>query len=246
MALPWRALVARLRCRPWRAVEAQHRVATRKLVGSLAEQAALEAILEESKPPLPAETAGLDYLLATPFRYPPLRHGSRFGTRAERGIWYGADRQATTFAEVAYYRLLFVRASAADLGTLETPLTVYRVPVDAERGLDLAAAPFTRDRARIASPRDYGHGQTLGRAMREAGVQAFRYPSARDPAGGTCIGVFDPHAFAARRPETAQTWHCFATREQVEFLRQQPTRASEHRFALTDFLLDGDLPAPAA
>jgi len=62
----------------WRAVEAQHVVATRALVDSLAEQEVLEAILEESKPPIPAACAGYDYLLYTPFRYPPSLHGSRF------------------------------------------------------------------------------------------------------------------------------------------------------------------------
>ena len=46
----------------WRAVEAQHQVATRKLVDSLEEQALLESILEDHKPP-PAAGA-LHYLLA--------------------------------------------------------------------------------------------------------------------------------------------------------------------------------------
>ena len=55
----------------WRLVEAQHRVSTLKLVDSLAEQAALEEILEATKPPLPEECRALDYLLATPLRYRP-------------------------------------------------------------------------------------------------------------------------------------------------------------------------------
>jgi hypothetical protein len=46
----------------WRIVEAQHRVSTLKLVDSLAEQAALEEILEVTKPPLPEECRHLDYL----------------------------------------------------------------------------------------------------------------------------------------------------------------------------------------
>ena len=47
----------------WRLVEAQHRVSTLRLVDTLAEQALLEAVLEETKPPMPAECTGLDYLL---------------------------------------------------------------------------------------------------------------------------------------------------------------------------------------
>ena len=67
----------------WRVVEAQHVVSTGKLVDAPEEQAALEMLIDSSKPPIPAaeEFAGLHYLLSTPFRYPPLRHGSRFSTR---------------------------------------------------------------------------------------------------------------------------------------------------------------------
>ena len=93
-----------LRASPWRAVEAQHQVSTRKLVDSADEQALLEELIDRAKPP--DMTGGkTHYLLATPFRYPPLRHGSRFGTRHERGIWYGSETRAAVFAEVAYYRL---------------------------------------------------------------------------------------------------------------------------------------------
>jgi len=62
----------------WRVVEAQHQVSTRKLVDTAAEQSLLEELIDGVKPP--DRTGGaLHYLLATPFRYPPLRHGSRFG-----------------------------------------------------------------------------------------------------------------------------------------------------------------------
>jgi len=65
----------------WRVVEAQHQVSTRRLVDTLEEQAILEEIVDEVKPPRPAgkEFEGLHYLLFTPFRHPPLRHGTRFG-----------------------------------------------------------------------------------------------------------------------------------------------------------------------
>ena len=215
--------------RPWRAVEAQHRVATRKLVDSLEDQALLEEILEDSKPPAREDTRRLHYLLATPFRYPPLRHGSRFGARHERGIWYGAEAQRTVFAETAYYRALFLHASAADLGTLELSLTVYRVPVAARRGLDLCSEAFA------------GH-----RHRRAHAVEAFRFPSARDARGGACIGVIDPKAFSTPRPTARQSWHCFATRTRVEFMRQDGiARTRLHTFDVDGFRIDGRLPAPA-
>ena len=62
----------------WRLVEDQGRPASMTLVDTLDEQARLENILEASKPKLPSGCAHLHYLLFTPFRYPPSRHGSRF------------------------------------------------------------------------------------------------------------------------------------------------------------------------
>ncbi len=104
--------------RAFRAVEAQHRISTRKLTDSDAEQVLLEELLEDSKPAVTGELEGLHYLLFTPFRYPPLRHGSRFGVKTERGIWYGSQTLPTCFAEVAYYRLVFLEGTAADLSPL--------------------------------------------------------------------------------------------------------------------------------
>jgi hypothetical protein len=57
---------------PWRVVETQQDSSTRRLVDSAAEHELLEALLDESKPPVPDGCRGLHYLLFTPFRYPPL------------------------------------------------------------------------------------------------------------------------------------------------------------------------------
>src|SRR6185436_5312824 len=100
-----------LRLSPWRVVEAQHQVSTRKLVDSTEEQILLEELIDSVKPP-DITSGRLHYLLFTPFRYPPLPHGSRFGGRHERGIWYGSLELRSAFAEVAYYRLLFIEGSS--------------------------------------------------------------------------------------------------------------------------------------
>src|SRR5580765_7882915 len=134
-----------LRRSPWRAVEAQHQVSTRKLVDSLEEQALLEELIDRAKPPH-AVREGLHYLLFTPFRYPPLRHGSRFGTRHERGIWYGSRTQATAFAEKAYYLLLFLEGTAAELAPLETDVSIFQAAYETARGVDLTRPPFARYR----------------------------------------------------------------------------------------------------
>jgi hypothetical protein len=48
----------------WRGVEAQHVVATMRLVDSSEEQALLEELLETSKPALPATQRPMHYLLS--------------------------------------------------------------------------------------------------------------------------------------------------------------------------------------
>lgn len=70
-----------------RVVESQEQIATAGLVGSLEKQHVLEDLIESTKPPLPANAAHLHYLLATPFRYPPLVRGSCFGSPGGRGIF---------------------------------------------------------------------------------------------------------------------------------------------------------------
>src|SRR5207244_11296246 len=123
-----------------RVVKAQFRSATRKLVGWEAEQGVFEELIDRrAKLPVPAGFEGLHYLLYTPFRHPPLRNGSRFGTRLLRGILYGARELPTALAEVAYYRLVFLDGSAADLGDLHLDLTAFWFGISATRGVDLSA-----------------------------------------------------------------------------------------------------------
>jgi hypothetical protein len=232
-----------LRLVAWRVVEAQHQVSTRKLVDSVDEQAVLEDLIDRAKPP-DVTRGRLHYLLATPFRYPPLRHGSRFGTRYERGIWYGSEAPRTAFADVAYYRFVFLEGTRAALGEVTTQLTAFTVPAKSERGVDLVAAPFDAHRAAIGSPGSYAATQALGGAMRAAGVELFRYPSARD-AAGVNVGIFSPAAFGAAKPRGFETWQCAATRQRVEMVKRGYFERAVFVFERGAFLADGELPAPA-
>src|SRR3954453_15365533 len=93
----------------WRTVEAQHRVSTMKIVDIVAEQGALETLLEQSKPPVPPECRHLHYLLATPFRYgAPYPSGSRFRRAGlTKGVFYASRTSSTAIAEMTFHRLLF-------------------------------------------------------------------------------------------------------------------------------------------
>jgi hypothetical protein len=233
---------------PWRVVEAQHRISTRKLVDSDEEQELLEALLDDVKPPIPADP-GLDrlhYLLFTPFRHPPLRQGSRFGARAERSLFYGSEQLHTAFAEVAYYRLLFLEESAADLAPLLVELTAFRVAVASRRAIDLTIAPFDAFRSSLTSRSSYRVTQALGRAMCDDQVELFRYESARDRCHGINVGIYTPSVFQADRPRGLQTWLCVATADEVELSRKNYFQRGVHHFPRTDFTVRGKLPTPAS
>ena len=233
-----------LRLSPWRVVESQHQVSTRKLVDSADEQALLEELIDGAKPP-DLTRGRLHYLLFTPFRYPPLRHGSRFGRRHQRGIWYGSLERRAAFAEVAYYRLLFIEGTHAQLGIVTTPLTAFRATVRTTRGVALDLPPFDAHRSAIASPVSYAATQPLGDAMRSAGVEAFRFPSARDAEGGVNVGAFTPAVFGRTKPTSLESWHCAASRERVDVTRGDYFTHETFDFARRQFLVEGQLPSPA-
>jgi hypothetical protein len=231
----------------WRVVESQRLVGTRKLVDSEDEHELLEQLIDDVKPAPPrgAGFEGLHYLLATSFRYPPLRYGSRFGTRGEPGIWYGAEEIRTALAEVAYYRLLFLEGTAAKLPTLMVELTAFQARLATDRAVDLTVGAFAAHRAAISSPSRYDATQALGRAMREDAVVLFRYASARDAEGGACIGLLSPRAFARKQPSNFKQWHAVVDRRGVEVARKDFVEKGWFRFPREQFLVDGALPSPA-
>jgi hypothetical protein len=212
----------------WRAVEAQHRVSTIRLVDTLEEQAELEQLLEASKPALPDVPPGLHWLLATPFRYPPLPQGSRFRGPADPGVFYGAEARRTACAELGYWRWRFLLDSPA-LARLEAlPQTLFTASVDA-RAIDLREPPLVRDAAAWMHPRDYGPCQAFARVARESGVTAIRYASVRDPDHGGCIAVLSPQVFVPG-DFAEQGWRLTVMRSRVFWHRDSAVHAESFEF----------------
>lgn len=191
----------------WRLVEAQHRVSTLKLTDTLEEQAVLEAMIEVTKPPLPAEVAGLNYLLAAPFRYGAIYPtGSRF-RRAGRtlGVFYASEAVETAVAEVAFYRLLFYAESPeTPFPDAATDFSAFAAKVMTKRSIDISRPPFDTDG--LMHLNEYSACQTLEKAARDAGIDLIRYPSVRDPKRGANVAVLSPSAFADKHPVKWQTW----------------------------------------
>lgn len=237
--MPLRGKVVRL-------VESQEQVATLQLVDTLEEQALLEELIESSKPRLPQTATDLHYLLKTPFRYPPLRWGSRFGRRHEPSLFYAALRLETAMAEGAYYRFVLWEgmSSPPPSGRILSEHASFEARFQVQRGVRLQQAPFAEHAAKLEDRQDYGLTQGLGSAMRAAGVEAFEYRSARCPLGGLNAALFAPSAFVDRRPRNLQPWLCETTADYVAYKQAQVPDAPR-LFPRETFLVDRRLPYPA-
>lgn len=229
----------------WRFVEAQHRISTLKLVDSLAEQALLEAILEETKPPLPEDCQHLDYLLATPFRYRPYPTGSRFRRAGPSpGVWYGAERPETAAAEMVFHRLLFHAESP------ETPFpddaaeyTAFAARVATRLALDLTTGRLAADEAIWMHPTDYGPCQDLADAARAIGTEILRYRSVRDPTHDANLAILVCRAFAEPHQIDRQTWRIRISRSGGVAIREHPRLGLE--FPISGFTADPRLASMA-
>jgi len=195
--------------RCWRLVEAQHHVSTLKLTDNQAEQERLETLLEDTKPPIPAECAHLRYLLFTPFRYgAPYPRGSRFRRAGfTPGVFYGSEVARTAAIDVAFNRLLFFAESPATPWPANPgEYTAFAAAVRSERAIDLTAPPLASDRSAWTHVTDYAACQDLADASREAGVEIIRYESVRDPDHRRNVALLTCRAFEKPRPARRQTW----------------------------------------
>lgn len=210
--------------RVWRLVEGQHLISTRKLVDFNAEQRLLEDLIEATKPAIPEDCRGLDYLLATPFRYRPGYPGSRFRRAGlTPGVFYAAEEPRTAAAEMAFYRLLFFAESP------ETPWPVnpseytgFSIAIRTACALDLTLPPLDADRTRWRDPVDYRHCQAFAEVAREAGAEVLRTKSVRDPERRACAAVLRCTAFAEAHPRNYQTWRIGAGAGGAFALREFP------------------------
>jgi hypothetical protein len=210
-----------------RAVETQHVAATMRLVGSAEAQAVLEAALEASKPPVPPGCERLDYLLYTPFRYPPNPWPSRFRGPTDPGVFYAAERARTALAEVAHWRLK-VLLDAVELNALDPAAhTLFAVRIDAVTADVSALRPPGRRKA-VLHPDEYAAAQAWGREVRASGFGAIRYPSVRDRPEGVCWALLTPAAFRSG-PVLQANWLVRMTRKGAH------CRSTAAPFASIDF-----------
>jgi hypothetical protein len=216
-------------------VEAQHISSSRDLVESREEHDLLEQLLENSKPSI---VNNKHYLIFTPFRYPPLKYGSRFGNTYEQSLWYGSINLLTALAEVAFYRLKFFSDTSADLEYIETPMTAFKAYIQTEKGIDLTASHFKKYQDKISNKKSYADSQKLGAEMRDANIEAFIFTSARDKMFGKNVAAFTPDVFKMKDNQyitEIQTWRCIANQNVIEFTRDEILCRKHHEFFKEEF-----------
>ena len=237
----------------YRLVESQEQVATLGYVDDLAEQVMLEELLEASKPPPVTDSPDLHYLLSTPFRYPPLKWGSRFGRKHERGMLYGGLSLSTTLAESAYYRFVFwysmqspllvSSSSGAQVAkSIRSQHASFSAHYSTSHGVQLNQPPFDAHHSSLTHTSNYDACQQLGSDMRAGGVKAVEYASARCTEQGTCVGLFSPEALVDTTVDRITRWLCEMNADRVAF---KPIGASAvFTFLIEQFQVKGRLFQP--
>lgn len=228
----------------YRLVESQEQIATLGLVNNIYEQGVLEDLIESTKSPLPEDNRSLHYLLTTPFRYPPLKYGSRFGTTFEQGLFYGSLNMETALAETAYYRFVYMLGPETPYEhPISNQYSSFSVKVRSDKGIFLDQTPFVKYEDILMSPSSYNATQGLGSKMRELKIEVFQYTSARDKSKGKNIALFSPKAFQSKTPAHLTTWLCQTRIDEVGFIAKEGQQRVS--YLQKDFWVNDSFPSPA-
>jgi hypothetical protein len=227
-----------------RIVEAQEINATRQLVDTIDEHDLLEQLIESSKPKIPYDMRGYHYLLSTPFRYPPLNYGSRFGTVHEPSLLYGSIKEATCVAECAFYRLSFFHSMIEAPAIIKAQHTLFTAGFRSSKVVDLSSPIFLKYASQIADKSDYTFTQKLGSFLRNNGFDCLLYSSARDPGHGLNVALYNHVPLKDKKPIATAEWHSQVIKDKVQF-KNIRTKCS-YDFDIKDFFdHNGRLPMPA-
>ncbi len=227
----------------YRVVESQEQVATTLITESSEEQQLLEQLLEDNKPKQDKALSRRHYLIKTPFRYPPLRYGSRFGTVWEPSLFYGSKTVDCALAEVAYYRFRFLYdmedSRALTQHNIQSYHASFYVNTQSEKAIQLHQPPFKHYQSELCSVTSYSMTQPLGQAMRSHGVELFCYQSARcnDGINGA---AFHHSVIKSAKPMKLENWQCLTQENRVVF--HNPVSHKSWEFNKIEFMLDGEFP----
>jgi hypothetical protein len=225
-----------------RMVETQEYAATTSLVDDLEEQAILEQILDDFKPLYADDTQNLHYLISTPFRYPPLKYGSRFGAMTEPSYFYASESIQTCLAEAAFYRFYLIDGTETPFPKMiQSEHSLFFVKVVSNNTLDLTQISDADTQQRLSDPQSYSLTQQVGQNARKAGADLLRYFSARCQEQGINVAVDNHTIIQSKKPEDKIEYICQLD-PQTGILRLSQPRTFPVMFTREQFLIAGEMP----
>jgi hypothetical protein len=225
-----------------RMVETQEYAATTSLVDDLEEQAILEQILDNFKPSYADDTQNLHYLISTPFRYPPLKYGSRFGKIFEPSYFYASEAIKTCLAEAAFYRFYLIDGTETPFPKMiQSEHSLFFVRVLSSSTLDLTQISDANIQNQLTDPRSYLFTQQIGLQARKVGADLIRYFSARSQEKGINVAIDNHTIIQSEKPVDKVEYICQLD-PKTGILRFSEPRTFPVMFTREQFLVDGELP----
>lgn len=225
-----------------RIVETQEYAATTSLVDNLQEQSLLEEMLDKAKPDYREGTENRHYLISSPFRYPPLKHGSRFGDVTMPSFFYASEDVNTALAECAFYRFVFLKDMLVPYErAIQSAHMSFRVNIESTSAAILTEYSDHDIVNLLVSPNNYAYTQQLGKHLTQiSGADVIRFYSARGVKwAGINVAIAQPHVIISKEPHGMVNWICHTTANNITFNTQQHTPVS---FNIDSFFVDGHLP----
>jgi hypothetical protein len=225
-----------------RMVETQEYAATTSLVDDLEEQAILEQILDDFKPRYADNTQDLHYLISTPFRYPPLKYGSRFAAITEPSYFYASETIQTCLSEAAFYRFYLIDGTETPFPKMiQSEHSLFFVQVMSSKTLDLTQISDLLIQKQLTDPISYSITQQVGQHARKNGADLLRYFSARSQEQGINLAIDNHTIIQSEKPEDKAGYICQLD-PQSGILRFSQPRTFPVTFTREQFLVDGHLP----
>ena len=225
-----------------RMVETQEYAATTSLVDNLEEQAILEQILDDFKPCYADNTQDLHYLISTPFRYPPLKYGSRFAAITDPSYFYASETIQTCLSEAAFYRFYLIDGTETPFPKMiQSEHSLFFVQVMSTKTLDLTQISDLHIQKQLTDPISYSITQQVGQHARKNGADLLRYFSARSQEQGINLAIDNHTIIQSEKPEDKVGYICQLD-PQSGILRFSQPRTFPVTFTREQFLVDGHLP----
>ncbi len=225
-----------------RMVETQEYAATTSLVDDLEEQAILEQILDDFKPRYADNTQDLHYLISTPFRYPPLKYGSRFAAITEPSYFYASETIQTCLSEAAFYRFYLIDGTETPFPKMiQSEHSLFFVQVVSSKTLDLTQISDLLIQKQLTDPISYSITQQVGQHARKNGADLLRYFSARSQEQGINLAIDNHTIIQSEKPEDKAGYICQLD-PQSGILRFSQPRTFPVTFTREQFLVEWHLP----